>query len=397
MTQKRVLVGLSGGVDSAVSAYLLKEQGYDVVAGFMKNYADESNPNCHTREDRNTAIQVAQYLGIQDFMIFDFRQEYEERIINYIYEWYKAWITPNPDILCNNLVKFDLFLEKAMSYGFDYIATGHYARISSVTSNPQSGVRSIGNTEQNNSYTSRPSSSKWQEYQLLRWIDHNKDQSYFLSGLNQYQLSKALFPVGELTKPEVRAIAEKIWLPNADRKDSQGLCFIGNVPMKEFLQKKLPIQKWDIILDHEKKVGEHDGAWFWTIGQSRGLDLNIKAYVTAIDVKNNIVHVSYERNDPNLLHDQAVCHSWHWINARLCEEWNDEAILDSRSPRSARDDKNVTVKIRYRQDPPVAAILLQAENNTVTVQFDEPQRGIAPGQSIVAYDGDVCLGGGVIV
>jgi len=377
MTKKRVLVGLSWGVDSAVSAYLLKEQGYEVVAGFMKNYADESNPNCHTREDRNEAIRVAQYLGIQDFMIFDFREAYNERIINYIYQWYKAWITPNPDILCNNLVKFDLFLKKALAYGFDYIATGHYARISSVTS---SETRSIGNIEQNNSYTSRPSSSKWQEYQLLRWIDHNKDQSYFLSGLNQYQLSKSLFPVGELTKPEVRAIAEKIWLPNADRKDSQGLCFIGNIPMRDFLKNKLPVQKGDIILDHTKKVGEHDGAWFWTVWQSRGLDLNIKAYVTSIDVKNNVVHVSHERNDPQLLQDQAVCHSWHWIG----DEWKLES-------------KNITVKIRYRQDPPVAANLVPWVNNSMIVQFAQAQWWIAPGQSIVAYHDEICLWGGVIV
>lgn len=365
MTQKRVLVGLSGGVDSAVSAYLLKEQGYDVVAGFMKNYADESNPNCHTREDRNTAIQVAQYLGIQDFMIFDFRQEYEERIINYIYEWYKQWITPNPDILCNNLVKFDLFLEKAMAYGFDYIATGHYARVRQIE-------------EKIKSWTGKEVKSSW-TFELLRGLDHNKDQSYFLSGLNQHQLSKSLFPVGELTKPEVRAIAEKIWLPNADRKDSQGLCFIGNVPMREFLQKKLPIQKWDIILDHAKKVGEHDGARFWTIGQSRGLDLNIKAYVTSIDVKNNIVHVSYDRDTDELLHHEAHCTQRHWI-----------------SPRDT-ETLSVQVKIRYRQDPPVAATLLQGENNTMIVQFHEPQRSIAPGQSIVAYDGEVCLGGGIIV
>jgi len=351
MTKKRVLVGLSWGVDSAVSAYLLQEQWYEVVAGFMKNYADESNPNCHTREDRNTAIQVAQHLGIQDFMIFDFRDEYNERIINYIYEWYKAWITPNPDILCNNLVKFDLFLEKALAYGFDYIATGHYARIQETND---------------------------KQFQLLRWMDHNKDQSYFLSWLNQYQLNKSLFPVGELTKPEVRAIAEKIKLPNADRKDSQWLCFIGNIPMRDFLKNKLPIQKWDIILDHETKVGEHDGAWFWTIGQSRGLDLNIKAYVTSIDVTKNIVHVSYERNDPQLLHNQAACHSWHWINGAI-------------------KSNTITVKIRYRQDPPVSVSLEWDEtHNTMKVIFAEPQRGIAPGQSIVAYHGDICLGGWII-
>lgn len=352
MTKKRILVGLSGGVDSAVSAYLLKEQGYDVAAGFMKNYADESNPNCHTREDRNTAIQVAQYLGIQDFVLFDFRQEYNDRIINYIYEWYKQWITPNPDILCNNLVKFDLFLEKALAYGFDGIATGHYARI--VESN-------------------------W-IYQLLRGVDHNKDQSYFLSWLNQHQLSKALFPVGELTKPEVRAIAEKIWLPNADRKDSQWLCFIGNVPMKEFLKQKLPLQTGDIILDRNKKVGEHEWAWFFTVGQSRGLDINIKAYVTSIDVKNNIVHVSYERDTEELLHTKTRCHSWHRIG------------------NTPKLPTSVQVKIRYRQDPPVTARLEMSDTpGDMLVYFDEAQWGIAPGQSIVAYDGEICLWGGIIV
>jgi len=361
MSKKRVLVGLSGGVDSAVSAYLLKEQGYDVVAGFMKNYADESNPNCHTREDRNMALQVAQHLGIQDFLIFDFRKEYEERIINYIYEWYKQWITPNPDILCNNLVKFDLFLHKAIEYGFDYIATGHYARIARH-------------------------GEEWSDesFALLRGLDHNKDQSYFLSGLDQYQLSKSLFPVGELTKPEVRAIAEQIQLPNADRKDSQGLCFIGNVPMREFLQKKLPIQKGDIILDHKEKIAEHDGARFWTIGQSRGLDLNIKAYVTGIDVKKNIVHVSYDRDSKALLHQEAQCAQRHWIS----DTWWDKMLKA----------KNITVKIRYRQDPPVAATLEWDSKNTIMkILFAEAQRWIAPWQSIVAYDGDVCLGGGVII
>ena len=182
MKKKRVLVGMSGGVDSAVSAYLLQQAGYDVVAGFMKNYADESDPQCTTRKDRDDAIKAAQFLGIQDFLIFDFREEYNERIINYIYEGYKKGITPNPDILCNNLVKFDLFLEKAIAYGFDYVATGHYARIEK---------------EKN-------------IYKLLRGVDETKDQSYFLSGLSQEQLAHALFPVGGMLKSEVRKIASEI-------------------------------------------------------------------------------------------------------------------------------------------------------------------------------------------
>lgn len=343
---------MSGGVDSAVSAYLLQQQGYDVIAGFMKNYADEADPQCTTRKDRDDAIKAAQFLGIQDFMIFDFRKEYEDRIISYIYAGYKKWITPNPDILCNNLVKFDLFLEKAIDYGLDYVATGHYAQIRK---------------------------KKWW-YQLLRGVDETKDQSYFLSGLSQYQLSKALFPVGGMLKSEVRALATKIWLPNADRKDSQGLCFVGNIPMKEFLKKRLPEQKGDIVLTDGTKVGEHEGARFFTIGQSRGLDINIKAYVTGIDVTKNVVTVSYERNDQDLLADTVQLAHWHWLTPPL--------TLPAR----------VQVKIRYRQNPLADSTLevLDSEK-TMTMSFDEAQWGIAPGQSIVAYDGDVCIWAGIIL
>jgi tRNA-specific 2-thiouridylase len=343
---------MSGGVDSAVSAYLLQQQGYEVVAGFMKNYADESDPQCTTRKDRDEAIKVAQFLGIQDFMIFDFRQEYEERIINYIYEGYKKGITPNPDILCNNLVKFDLFLEKALAYGFDYVATGHYAQITK---------------------------KKWL-YQLLRGVDETKDQSYFLSGLSQHQLAHALFPVWGMLKSAVRAIATEIWLPNADRKDSQWLCFVGNVPMKSFLKKRLPEKKGNTILADGTKVGEHDGAWFFTIGQSRGLDINLKAYVTAIDVTKNTVTVSYERNDADLLTDTAQLADWH----RLTDPYELPA--------------EVQVKIRYRQNPLADATLKKlSSKNIMTIDFQEAQRGIAPGQSIVAYDGDVCIGAGIIL
>lgn len=350
MTPKRVLIWLSGGVDSAVTAYLLKEQGYVVVAGFMKNYANESNPNCHTREDRNMAIKVSQHLGIQDFMIFDFRQEYEERIINYIYEWYKQWITPNPDIFCNNLIKFDLFLEKALSYGFDYIATGHYAQIENTN---------------------------W-SYQLLRGIDRNKDQSYFLSRLNQKQLAHSLLPLWWMHKSEVRAIAEQIHLPNADRKDSQGLCFIGNVPMSDFLKQKLPVKQWDIILTDGTKVGTHDGSWFRTIGQSRWLDLNKKAYVVATDIHKNTVTVSFDRDDTVLFHKTIIAKNMHRI-------WQKVQLPFS-----------CTAKIRYRQDPPIAVELHEWQDDTITVHFIESQRGIAPGQSIVFYNGENCLGSGII-
>ncbi len=280
----KILVWLSWWVDSAVAAYLLKQQWHEVVWWFMKNYLDEENPNCTTRQDSEVAIKVAKFLGIE-ILAFDFIQEYEDRIIKYIYDGYKKGITPNPDILCNNLVKFDLFLEEALKLGFDKVATGHYARIGCDD----------------------------EIYKLLRWVDYNKDQSYFLSGLNQYQLSKAIFPIGELDKNEVRKIAKEIWLPNADRKDSQGLCFVWNIPMKEFLKKRLPEKKWDILLEDWEKVGEHNWAYFFTIWQSRWLDINIKAYVVWVDVDENIVYVSYDRNVESLEKKRIEINDLHWI------------------------------------------------------------------------------------
>ncbi len=235
--KKRVLVGMSGGVDSAVAAHLLLQQGYEVIAGFMKNYADEKNPDCHTKKDRNMAIKVSQHLGIDTFIIFDFRQQYHETIIQYIYDTYAAGQTPNPDILCNTEIKFKLFLEEAKKLGCDAVATGHYAHISHDTSG----------------------------YHLHKGVDTNKDQSYFLSGLNQEQLAQSLFPLGTLTKPAVRDIATSIDLPNAQRKDSQGLCFIGKVSMKEFLAEALEKKEGDIIDATGKKLGTHDGVRFYTI------------------------------------------------------------------------------------------------------------------------------------
>ncbi len=273
---KKILVGLSWGVDSAIAAYLLQQKGYKVVGGFMKNYVSD-NGNCTTYDDAQEAIKVANFLWIE-LISFDLQKEYNDKIIEYIYKGYQQGITPNPDILCNSLIKFDVFLEKAMELWFDYIATGHYARIEKVKSHQVESLKS---------------KKKWLDgpygpdglYRLLRWVDYNKDQSYFLAGLNQHQLSKSLFPLGEMTKPQIRELAKKIGLPNAERKDSQGLCFIGNIPMKDFLKQRLPIKKWDIIFMDGTKVGEHEGAYFFTIGQSRGLDINKKAYVVETDIK----------------------------------------------------------------------------------------------------------------
>jgi len=492
---KKILVWLSGWVDSAVAAYLLKEQWYEVVAGFMKNYIDEENPNCSTYQDAKEAIKVADFLWIE-IISFDLRQEYEDKIIKYIYDGYQKWITPNPDVLCNSLIKFDVFLEKALELWFDWIAMWHYARIMNswnsiplikgdlggskyIKYNPtlKEKARELRNNATNAEKKLRynflstceykflrqkpideyivdffcnklnliieidwdthrsnkeitydkkrtkkleslwlkvirftntevyenfeeiikiiekyqpplsPSQSGTEtKYKLLRWVDYNKDQSYFLSGLNQYQLSKALFPIGEMTKEKVRELAKKIWLPNADRKDSQWLCFIGKVPMKDFLKKRLPIKKWDIVLLDGTKVWEHEWAYFFTIWQSRGLDINKKAYVVRIDVKKNLIFVSYEKFEPELVSKEIKVSNWHWID----KEYN--------LPLEC------STKIRYRQEPQEATLLESKVKSLpagrqgwkLKVIYEEKQWGIAPGQTLTAYIGDECIGSGII-
>ena len=338
----KILVGLSWGVDSAIAAYLLKQQGYEVVAGFMKNYTSEGG-NCTTYNDSIEAIKVAEFLKIK-ILAFDFQKEYQERIIDYIYDWYKRGITPNPDVLCNSLIKFDVFLEKALEQGFDKIATGHYAMIE----------------EKNNTYN------------LMRWVDHNKDQSYFLAWLNQFQLSHALFPIWGLTKPEVRDLAKKVGLPNAERRDSQGLCFIWNVPIKNFLMDKYPVKKWKIKTLDWTIVWEHDWAYFFTIWQKHWLGLNFKAYVYRIDIENNIVYVCDKEAD-ELYSENLIVKDWHWIN----EEYETWSLL--------------TWKIRYRQNPPVECEILEKNGDELRIWFKEKQRAVAPWQVFVLYDGEICL------
>ena len=347
--KKRILVWLSWGVDSAVAAALLLEQWYEVIAWFMKNYADESNPSCHTREDRDMALKVAAHLWIKTFIIFDFREEYNQRIIQYIYDWYTRWVTPNPDVLCNSLVKFDLFLEEAKKLWCSWVATGHYARVIH---------------------------QDW-SHQLLKWVDTNKDQSYFLSGLNQTQLAHARFPLGELTKPQVRQKAVALWLPNAERKDSQWLCFIGKVPMKEFLAKELSTTPWQIKDSSGKILWTHPWALFYTIGQREWIGLSgWPRFVVEKNIQTNELIV------------------WHEDDPRL---WSSTVIVTDRQ-RSGNEytlPLEASAKLRYRQPDQPCTITKNAVGD-ILLHFSSIQRAVTPGQIAVVYQDDILLAQWVI-
>ncbi|MBS9784051.1 tRNA 2-thiouridine(34) synthase MnmA [Candidatus Gracilibacteria bacterium] len=340
---KKILVGLSGGVDSAVSAYLLKEAGYEVSCGFMINYLDEENPNCTTKKDLEEAKKVAKFLDLPLYT-FDYRDEYETRIVEYIFREYEKGNTPNPDVFCNNLVKFDLFLEEALSLGYDAIATGHYARIV--------------------------------DGKLYRGLDPKKDQSYFLSRLSDFQISKAIFPIGELEKSKVREIAKKANLPNADRKDSQGLCFIGKVPMKEFLAQKIKDNPGDIIDTNGKILGKHLGVHRYTIGQRKGIEIGggPALFVVKKDAEKNQITVGIK--------DELTLFS----KDCMISDWKGDTLKENTTYQS---------KIRHGQTDQNCTITVQ-NNEKYTVNFENPQRAIAPGQICVIYDGERVLGSGVI-
>jgi len=388
---KRVVVGLSGGVDSSVTAYLLKEQGYEVIGMFMKNWHDDSvtiSNECPWLDDSNDAMIVAQHLGIP-FQAIDLSSEYKERIVDYMFAEYKAGRTPNPDILCNREIKFDIFLNAAVKLGADYVATGHYARREEIEINGE------------------------KVYRLLAGKDPNKDQSYFLCQLTQAQLSKALFPVGELLKPEVRAIAKKAGLATAEKKDSQGLCFIGKVHLPDFLQQRLETKKGKVIevaatsttfqngwtpddlvhltepytLQPEfgKVVGEHNGAHYYTIGQRRGLNIGgfeKPLFVIGTDTDKNIIYTGMGDDHPGLYRQGLFIPlgDEHWVREDL--------------KMKPDESKKFMARIRYRQT--LEACTLHQKENGLYIIFDRPQRGVTPGQFAAWYDGEELIGSGVI-
>ncbi len=393
---KRVVVGLSGGVDSSVAAYLLKEQGYDVIGLFMKNWHDDSvtiSNECPWLEDSNDALLVAEKLGIP-FQTVDLSEQYKEKIVDYMFSEYENGRTPNPDVLCNREIKFDVFMKIAVSLGADYVATGHYCRKNTIEVN--------GN----------------EVHQLLTGKDDNKDQSYFLCQLSQEQLAKALFPIGELTKPEVREIATKMELVTAEKKDSQGLCFIGKVRLPEFLQQKLQPKEGEIIeipasndiyataipnfenteaslafyaknKDYSNAngivKGKHQGAHYFTNGQRRGLNVGGTKeglFIIQTDVLNNIIYVGEGANHPGLFKNTLFikANEVHWIRQDL--------------KLNTGETKNVMARIRYRQ-PLHKAILHQFESG-MYVEFENEQSAITEGQFVAWYIHDELQGSGVI-
>ncbi|MFL9610909.1 tRNA 2-thiouridine(34) synthase MnmA [Methylobacillus sp. Pita2] len=355
--KKKIIVGMSGGVDSSVAALLLKEQGYEVVGLFMKNWEDDDTDEyCPAKQDLIDAAAVADKLGIEIEAV-NFSKEYKERVFANFLEEYSAGRTPNPDILCNSEIKFKAFLDHAMALGGDLMATGHYAQV-----REKNGL-----------------------FQLMKADDGTKDQSYFLYRLNQAQLSKTLFPLGHLLKREIRDIARRAGLPTSEKKDSTGICFIGERPFQEFLSRYLPRAPGEIQTPEGKVVGQHNGLMYYTMGQRQGLGIGGSKesngepwFVAGKDMQRNVLIVVQGHDHPLLLNDGLVAGNLHWIAG---EEPKTHWVY--------------AAKTRYRQpDAPCEIDKLTGES--ADIRFGQKQWAITPGQSVVVYESNVCLGGGII-
>ena len=353
----RIVVGLSGGVDSAVTAWLLRQQGHDVVGVFMKNWeADDNDPNCPIRQDFLDVLAIGDVLGIEIELV-NFAQEYQDRVFAYFLAEYRAGRTPNPDVLCNAEIKFKAFLDHAVGLNADHLATGHYARLDGAAPNRR----------------------------LLKAVDANKDQSYFLHRLSQHQIEKALFPLGGLEKPEVRRLAREAKLPVAAKKDSTGICFIGERPFRDFLQGYMPIQPGAMRTPEGRVVGQHQGLMYYTLGQRQGLGIGgvkgaeegVPWFVAGKDMAKNELIVVQGHEHPLLLSDRLEADDLSWVGP---------------APEAGR---RYTAKTRYRQQD-AGCRIESLDGDRLALVFDEPQWAVTPGQSVVLYDGETCLGGGII-
>ncbi|MBI5937282.1 MAG: tRNA 2-thiouridine(34) synthase MnmA [Betaproteobacteria bacterium] len=354
----RIVVGLSGGVDSAVTAWLLKQQGHEVVGVFMKNWeADDLEADCPIEQDFKDVLAVGEVLGIEIELV-NFSREYQDRVFAYFLQEYQAGRTPNPDVLCNAEIKFKAFLDHAMTLKADFIATGHYARLEGEAP----------------------------KRKLMKAVDLNKDQSYFLYRLQQHQIARALFPLGGLPKPEVRALAQKAGLPNYAKKDSTGICFIGERPFRDFLQRFLPTQPGVMRTPEGRVIGEHLGLMYYTLGQRQGLGIGgvkgaeegVPWFVAGKDMAKNELIVVQGHEHPLLLSTELQAHDLSWVGP---------------VPEIGR---RYGAKTRYRQQDAACTVEAMSDGHLKLV-FDEPQWAVTPGQSVVLYDGEVCLGGGIIL
>jgi tRNA-specific 2-thiouridylase len=356
--RKKVFVGVSGGVDSSVALALLKKDGYDVTGVFLKVWSPDFLP-CNWKEERRSAMRVCATLGVP-FLTFDFEEEYKKEVVDYMLREYSEGRVPNPDVFCNKYVKFGVFLDKALKMGADFIATGHYSTCQSPSL--------VSNS-----------------YELRESKDKEKDQSYFLYTLGQHELSHTLFPVGGMTKPEVRLRAKEFGLPTAEKKDSQGLCFIGKVDMKEFLAHYIKTEKGNVLDTKGEIIGTHDGSIFYTIGQRHGFDITKKSshdprfFVVSKDLKNNTITVADKESESQEVYNikEIIIKHLHFISG-------EEPIFPLKT----------SVRIRYRQEK--QSCVVDKKTDGYHVVFDAPQNAIAVGQSAVFYNGETCLGGGII-
>lgn len=351
--ETRVVIGMSGGVDSSVAAMLLKKQGYDVIGIFMKNWDDtDENGVCTATEDYNDVIEVCNQIGIPYYAV-NFEKQYWEKVFTYFLDEYRAGRTPNPDVMCNKEIKFKAFLEHAMALGADYVATGHYARVAYIDG----------------------------EYKMLRGVDDNKDQTYFLNQLGQDQLSKTMFPLGELKKPQIREMAKEAGLATAAKKDSTGICFIGERNFKDFLSNYLPAQPGKMQTLSGEVKGKHDGLMYYTIGQRHGLGIGGNGdpwFAVGKNLKENILYVEQGFHNELLYGDEVFATNVSWVSDKPKEK-----------------EFACTAKFRYRQADNGVTVQI-VDENTIRILCDEPIRAITPGQAVVFYDGDECLGGATI-